>query len=419
VGEGYTDHLLDEVASDHRLTTDQIGDLRALILQWQQWSGGRSSVNADAFVALLCRGRVSAAFAEYWQPANITSLESWMNQRRLVETLAGSHPDHPGVNYLRAMIALRLGDGSAALGFLEKSHRDDEAFVPTRDELGVLVLDLGDIQRALNLLPTDAPGAEPVRSLTERARAARSGAERGEPCPCGSRKKYRSCCARHFRLSRAERDELLDLRLGLFLTSPPWSVQMDRLADVVSTEWGLMSFPEALAEPFVQDVLVIEGGGAGAYLAARRGLFEQADIEMLAQFTSRHRDAFDIVGVVGDTMSLADPDTGQCVRMSVLDVQGTIEQGDAVLVRTVETDGAPRAVGPALRIPATHVPLLRVVLASGPTAEQLLGWVCRRSEILRPPIDLTGDIDLREDTPALDEVLAAIDLDDLARRALG
>ncbi len=148
-----------------------------------------------------------------------------------------------------------------------------------------------------------------------------------------------------------------------------------------------MSFPEALAEPFVHDVLVVEGGAASAYLLARRTLLDQDDIEMLAQFTSRHRDAFDIDEWSGDTVSLADPDTDQRLQISVFDLQGDDREGDAVLVRTVETGRGLSAAGPALRIPATHVPLLRVVLTSRPTAEQLLGWVCRRSEILRPPIE--------------------------------
>lgn len=417
VGEAVTDRLIGHLIDEHRLSDDEAGDFRSAVLQWQQWAGGRSTVNATSFTALLT-GRVAAAFAEYWQPAGGTSISEWMDQRRLAETLARKYGDHPGVNYLRGMIDLRLGDGAAAFSFFQQAHEVDEDFLPVRHELGLLLLDASRLDDAMEVLPSDVPAFGAIEYLLDRASRDRARADRGDPCRCGSGKKYRSCCAKQLHLTDEEQLDVIDIRLKLFLSEPPWSVQMDRLADVVSTEWGIMSFPEALADPFVQDVLAIEAGGAASYLAARRSLLTESDAEILATFTAGSRDAYDIESTDSGTWQLRHPDSDAVLHIDGLD--RTPSPGDAVLVRTIRRGDRLAGVGPALLIPGSHVSLLRVTLGSRPTAEQLLGWVCRRTEILRPSIDLTAQIDLREtgDEPD-DAVLAGIDLDDLARRAMG
>ncbi|MBT8241670.1 MAG: hypothetical protein KJN63_10625 [Acidimicrobiia bacterium] len=416
VGEAVTDKVINRLIDEHGLSDDQAGDFRLAVLQWQQWVGGRSTVNATSFTALLT-GRVAVAFAEYWQPVGVASIEEWMDQRRLVETLARKHGDHPGVNYLRGMIDLRLGDGAAAFDFFQRAHDADEDFLPVRRELGLLLLDASRIDDAMDVLPADVPAFGAVEYLLDRAARNRAGADRGDPCRCGSGKKYRSCCARHLRLSEADQLDLIDIRLSVYLSEPPWSVQMDRLADIVSTEWGLMSFPEALADPFVQDVLAIEAGGAASYLAARGKLLTEPDTDILSTFTPTSRDAFDIDASESDRWHLRHPDSGAVLEIDALDRHPS--PGDAVLVRTIRRDDHLSPVGPTLLIPDSHVSLLRVMLGSRPTAEQLLGWVCRRTEILRPSVDLTAQIDLRERGDEIgDPVLAGFDLDDLARRAM-
>ncbi len=67
VGEAVTEQVIDRVIDEHNLSNDEAGDFRLAVLQWQQWVGGRSTINATSFAALLT-GRVAAAFAEYWQP---------------------------------------------------------------------------------------------------------------------------------------------------------------------------------------------------------------------------------------------------------------------------------------------------------------------------------------------------------------
>ncbi len=315
------------------------------------------------------------------------------------------------------MIDLRLGDGAAAFRFFEHAHKVDEDYLPARRELGLLFLDASRIEDAMDVLPSDIPAFGAMEYLLDQAERDRAQADRGDPCRCGSGKKYRSCCAKRLRFTFAEQLEVIDIRLKVYLSQPPWSVQMDRLADIVSTEWELMSFPDALAEPFVHDVLAIEAGGAASYLAARRSLLTESDATILATFVAQSRDAFDILSASPHTWKLRHPDSGAELHIDALDQSPT--PGDAVLVRTIARNGGLAAVGPAIVVPGSHVSLLRVVLGSRPTAEQLLGWVCRRSEILRPHIDLATPIDLRETgEPSDDAILAGIDLDDLARRAM-
>ncbi len=410
--EDAVDRQVDELVIEFGLDRAESRHLRLLVDQWRRWTGGRHLIDAAAFTAAVGTGRLAAAFAEVWQPRTTTTIEAWMDQRRLVETVARSEPDHPAIAYLRGMIDLRLGDGAGALGHFDSAAAADPEFLPVRDELGLLLLDQGQHERALTLLAPGHPVGDAVRAVFERAERDRRQAERGDPCRCGSGRKYRSCCARQLRLGDDEAVDVLDIRLQAFLTSPPWSAQMSRLADIVSTEWCVMSFPEALAEPFVQDVLVVEGGGAAAYLAARRTLLADGEVELLSQYTSRHREAFDVTGIAGAAVELVDPDQGHRTTIIDAELAESLEDGDAVLVRTVERGGELAPVGPYLRIPEDHVALLRVVLGSRPTAEQLLGWVCRRAEILRPAIDLGADIDLRS------PVSVGFDIDDLARRAM-
>ncbi len=306
ITEDVTEAIVDQVIGEHQLSADEAGDFRSIVLQWQQWVGGRTTVNASSFVALLT-GRVAGAFAEYWQPVGVASLDGWMNQRRLAETLARKHGDHPGVNYLRGMIDLRLGDGGAAFSFFEQAHEADEDFLPVRRELGTLFLDASRVDAAMDVLPSDVPVYGSVEYLVDRATVDRSSVDRNETCRCGSGRKYRSCCAKQLRLSDRDQFDLIDLRMKVYLSEPPWSLHMDRLADIVSTEWGLMSFPEALADPFVQDVLAIEAGGAASYLAARRSVLTEDDESILSTFTSGSREAFDIEVMDAATWNLSDP----------------------------------------------------------------------------------------------------------------
>lgn len=416
--EDAADNRVDELVAEFGLDRAERRHLRLLVDQWRRWTGGRHVIDAAAFTASLGTGRVAAAFAEFWQPRTTTTIEAWMDQRRLVETVARSEPDHPAIAYLRGMIDLRLGDGAGALGHFESAAAADPEFLPVRDELGLLLLDQGQHEPALSLLSPGHPVGDAVRAVFERAERDRRQAEKADQCRCGSGRKYRSCCARQLRLGDDEAVDVLDIRLQAFLAAPPWSAQMLRLADIVSTEWCVMSFPEALAEPFVQDVLVVEGGGAAAYLAARRRLLPDDEIELLSQYTSRHREAFDVSAISGPAVELVDPDEGHRTTITDPELAESLEEGDAVLVRTVQRGGQLVPVGPHIRIPEDHVALLRVVLASRPTAEQLLGWVCRRAEILRPPIDLGADIDLRSPVSARPEGLEGFDIDDLARRAM-
>ncbi len=428
--EGYTNLLLDELTNDYRLDPAAAESFRAAAQAWVAWNGVRPQLDPGAFVAHLTPGRVASAFAEYWQPRTTTKLESWMSQRRLVETLAKTHSSEPVVSYLRGMIDLRLGDGATAMEFFQMANEADAAFLPARYELGTLMLDAGSVPQALTVLPEDSMLWGAVDAVLAAATLDRAKADRSDPCRCGSDKKYRSCCAKELHLSDLDLTALREIRLQHFLSVPPWSMQMDRLADIVSTECGLMSFPEALAEPIVQDVLVVEGGGAGAYLAARRSLLPAHEVALLSQFTARRRKAFD-VRVDGSQLELTHPDSSLHLRIPAHRVDGLVAgpgafsgpetaflPGDALLVRTVKVDDVLLPSGPAIRIPSAHVSLLRVTIGSRPTAEQLLGWICRRSEILRPALDLTGEIDLRDDAPSMNDVLATVDVDDLARRAM-
>ncbi|NNF55314.1 MAG: hypothetical protein HKN03_12850, partial [Acidimicrobiales bacterium] len=374
--EGYATVLLDELASDYRLDADQGTSFRAAAHAWVSWNEVRLQLDPGAFIEFLRGGRVAAAFAEYWQPRTTTKLESWMAQRRLVETLAKTHSGEPVVSYLRGMIDLRLGDGATAMEFFQMAYEADREFLPARDELGTLILDVGSVPQALEVLPGDSVLRGAVEAVLSAATADRAKADRGDPCRCGSDKKYRSCCAKELHLSDSDLTDLRDIRLHQFLSVPPWTMQMDRLADIVSTECGLMSFPEALAEPIVQDVLVVEGGGAGAYLAARRALLPPQEVSILSQFTPRRRKAFD-VRVDGSQLELSHPDSSVHLRLPAHRVDGLIagpgafngpetafRPGDALLVRTVEIDGALLPSGPAIRIPAAHVSLLRVTIGS-------------------------------------------------------
>ncbi|MGI9610983.1 MAG: hypothetical protein ACR2NL_11890, partial [Acidimicrobiia bacterium] len=404
VSEDAHEIVIDRLIAEHQLSVDEAGDFRSVVLQWQQWTGGRATVNATSFVALLS-GRVAGAFAEYWQPVGDGSIEAWMDQRRLAETLARKHADNPGVNYLRGMIDLRLGDGGAAFNFFDQAHQADEHFLPVRSELGRLLLDASRVDAAMDVLPSDVPIYGSIEYLVDRIAVSRAAEDRAGPCRCGSGKKYRSCCAKVLRFTPAEKLSFIDVRLKSYLANPPWSLQMERLADIVSTEWGLMSFPEALADPFVQDLLAVEAGGAASYLSARRKLLTEFDTEVLSTFTAQSRDAFDVDTATAAIWQLSHPDSGKRLEIGALEHEPA--ERDAVLVRTMELDAVLVPIGPAIHIPGSHVSLLRVMLGSRPTAEQLLGWVCRRTEILRPSIDLTAEIDLRVEPP--DDVLAGID----------
>lgn len=299
-------------------------------------------VDGLALADHLAHGAVIAAFV-HSHAQTPTYLERFATA--LVETSSGRHRA-PALTLL-GLALLRALDPERAYESLDAAVRADPDFPPAAGALALLELDRGDLSRAHTLAVRDGidPGLiEWIVNEKARQSALRPTAGRNDPCPCGSGKKFKRCCADGGPLTLAQRLPFVLQRMAHYATGPDGHDTMFGLAlsaagdrdDVVE------AIRQFLDDPFLVDVAVHEGGLGEEYGDQRGPLLAADEVELLEQVLDEPRRLWEITGVVqGESLTLRD--TGSGDELTVTEHSGSEgrEVGELLLARaTVVEDGA-------------------------------------------------------------------------------
>jgi SEC-C motif len=240
----------------------------------------------------------------------------------------------PGVEYLRAVGADAAGDGPAVEAHLQAGlgvEADDPACLSL---LAELVQDRGDAERSLALLRRAGrpPSPEVLGELRPFLVDRQVG--RNEPCPCGSGRKYKTCC-----WGRPIRRPLPERCRWLLAKATRHAVRMHALGVDSLRRFFATSSDEAQATALAEDMLLFTSGGLARYLASRGPFLPDDELACAQAWPGRPMRLLEVVAIVaGGRMEAVDLRTGE--QLTVVDPSQTalLAVGDTVLARPLPVE---------------------------------------------------------------------------------
>jgi hypothetical protein len=349
---------------------------------------------ADRFAfAALGAGRDEAAIAR---------VERW------AQALRTAAPDLPGPHRVLAACAERRGDALAAEQHVAAALRAAPGDPDVLVEAAWYAEDRGDAVRALMLLRRAGVDEADLGRLARYAAPGPARAGRNDPCPCGSGRKHKVCCAQRNGHTLADRVPWLLGKAGEFAQRPG---NRGALADIaVARAGGDADDPSwverALGDPLVTDLALFEDGLLEAFCDERGPLLPADELALARDWLGAPLRLHEVEGAApGRHVVLRDLTTGDRAEVDDAAASRDLDAGELVLARPLPVEDR-RVLSPAtLRIPFRLRDHLLAVLDRGPDARELAGLLAAAEA---PPTLQTGD---GEAVVRCSLVLAVPDLD--------
>lgn len=336
---------------------------------------------ARTLAADLAHDMVANAFVDGAHALDPTDRE---RREAFATWIVGAAPGQAaGAQLVLGSCAELRGDGAAAEDAFRAALRTDPDYGPAAVELAQYELDRGHLDRAITLLRhPDLGERHPIVSVLERLRAEVQdrfrGVGRNDPCPCGSGRRFKVCCLRDPKPVPSVTRAMLELKLKLFcgrdqrrsrlvgLASSACDPDAPDLADQIRA---------AVADPFILDLAVYEGGFGEDYLDERGSLLPPAERRLLEAAVGESRrlwvaDHRDDEGAV----TLRSAASGDMVGPLISSGLEGVDVGDHVVARVAEVDGAHQVVGRPVRVPLAGVDPAVELLAGHHDADLLAEW---------------------------------------------
>ena len=382
----------------------------------EAWSehAREGAVDGQALAEDLRHGAVAAAFvhAHADTPNYVVRFAT-----ALVETSTGRRAA-PALT-LQGLAHLRALDPEQAYGALDSAVRADPDFGAAAGGLALLELDKGNVARAHALALRDGVDADLIELLGhERARQAtlRPSAGRNDPCPCGSGKKFKRCCAESAPLTLTQRVPLVLQRMAHHATGPEghdtlFGLALSAAGDHDDVVGAIRRF---LDEPFLVDVAVHEGGLGDDYLDQRRPLLAEDEVAMLEAVLEQPRRLWEITAVEpGASLTLRDTRSGDVLEVDERSGSEGREPGELMLSRATTVDGRAMLFGVPLIVPLRERARVLRMLDGWVDADVLAMWF---GSLFLPPRIVNRDgeeLDVVFDGPVDDDEIERLDLDDM------
>jgi hypothetical protein len=253
------------------------------------------------------------------------------------------------VEYLRAVGADAAGDAPAAELYLDTGLQVAPDNPACLGFLAELAADRGDAQRSVTLLQRAGrpPGPEEMRELAPFLVGRHIG--RNEPCPCGSGRKFKVCCAR-----RPIQRPLVDRCRWLLGKATRHAVRMDPLAVQSLRHLFDASNDDGEAMALVGDMLLFASRGLARYLDARGDLLPADELACARSWLGRPMRLLEVEATApGGSVEAADLRTGE--RLTIVDPAPatTVGEGEAVLARALPVGELWLLTSALVRVPPT------------------------------------------------------------------
>lgn len=256
--------------------------------------------------------------------------------------------------------AIGVDDGHALAMFDLARYKSD------RGEAGAAL----GLLRQLEADPTDRPWIE---VLERHASPGPTSAGRNDPCPCGSGRKHKICCAARGGWPLAERVSWLLLKLVMHAWSPP-------VAELLMAATDEMVDPDdVLEDPILRTMAFHEGGVMADFLRLRGVLLPADERELLREWNNVTASAYRVMSTSSSGgIELLDRRTGDTVSVVDAAISSSLEVDDVVLAWVLPTSDGPELSGGAvLTAPEAERTSLLELIDTNPDATDLFGWLDR------------------------------------------
>ncbi len=350
-------------------------------------AGALGQINSLAVAEGLLHGGVASA------------LVSWVFEHDLVPTaiidefmthvLESRHAPLAAAYFVRSIARSLEGKALLAEKDIHDALQCDSQYEPALIEWALYAADRGDLSAFISRLKRcESEFAKSEAEVAMDFLPKYPPTERNAPCPCGSGRKYKSCCLVSPKLSSESIQNWMLNRVVVWLAKPE---HLSRFT--IYLEFFARHMDGADAEgygPWVVDAVVFEGGGFRRYLEMKRDLLSEPDRELLEGLVESERALFEVTGVTpGESLVLRNVMGGETV--TVMEHLGSLdcEVGEYRLLRVINTREGPFWFGPGIKIDFMNRQAALDLLQSEYDVFELLSWMAK---VFRPSALPTRDI---------------------------
>lgn len=326
------------------------------------------------YADLLAHGGVSSAFCDFHLGSR--AVVDTQDVERFLNTL-GRHArqsGHAAVRYVQSVLADLRGDAVEAERSCVTALSEDPGFAPALFALAGFAEDRGDAARAISYRSRLDPADERIERLRVFAEPPHR-AGRNEPCPCGSGRKYKVCCARSVGASLQERAPWLYERATMWALGP---TRLD-LVRALARERAGVDEPGArdeLPDLTVVELALFEEGLLARYLDARAAVMRSDELDLGRRWVGTPRTVWEVASVrTGEGLELADMTTGDRVVVGDRASSRTLHAGDWLWARVVHDGEASMFVGGPTIVPLRARESLLALIDSRPDAFEMAAWL--------------------------------------------
>ncbi|HVM09185.1 MAG TPA: SEC-C domain-containing protein [Acidimicrobiales bacterium] len=347
----------------------------------------------------------------------------------------------PAVHMLRGVLAEEAGDATGHDAAVREALRVDPEFAAAIEDAQWIAAERGDASRALTLLHQLGASAprEEVETLGWYASPGPMSAGRNDPCPCGSGRKHKQCCARHNGHALDDRFSWRLVRAAMFVQRP---AQRHHLLDFVRDVFAAAGAddhghddeisPSVLfvgtQHPTMVWLYLAEGGGLERYAVERGPLFSDDERELVRSWLPvRHRllrfdetSDDDLPKDLDALVPVVDLVTGERIDVPTLYGPDRPRNGETAIMLVLSDGTRPRLAGMPIEVRSDQVDEVAAILsADSPDAVGLARLLVRDQllELAGGIEERYGDLDL-DDLDELDATIEVAEEDYLDRLEL-
>ena len=324
----------------------------------------------------LAHGGVAPAFAEFVLGDDNFGSELLDGFTASLVQLSGRLPA-PG-HYLRALNAEREGRTSDAEDELRAAIAADSGYEPALLELSWYVADRGDAIRAISLLRrSGALENDPqVEYLTSRLDAPFKNVGRNDPCPCGSGRKFKSCCINGRRKTIEQRADWLCHKVMVFSFRPQNRWRLAELVDIALDAADDDSLSSLL--PLLANLAAFEPSALEEFIEARGVLLAEDEFALVRTWLESQPSLWHIVAVEpGSSIDVLDTRTGESIVVADRSASQSLSVGDYLFARIVPAGSSWLFTGEIVLVPLAHRASLLELLGADVETQDLATWVGR------------------------------------------
>lgn len=341
---------------------------------WGDHIRGRRTTDLRPVGRALSHGSVAPAFAEYVFGHDTHGNPMLASFSTGVSRLPGKLAA-PGL-YLQALDAERDSEVLVAEDALHGAVIANPAFGPALAEFAWYMADRGDLSKAVSLLRRAAAG-EPdpeLDYLTSLPSPVAVRAGRNDPCPCGSGRKFKSCCLGNTTLPMEVRSGWLYHKLVMHAIRPAGRGRIEDLFEITNEH----VLPDVATEllPVLVDIAILVGGGIEEFIG-KRGVLLPADELLLAQsWVGLRPKLWEVMGrEPGTSVTLRDTRSGGSTTVTERAASRSLREGQYLLALVLEAGSEHQFFGAPIEIELRHRQSLIELLDGDPDAWQMALWL--------------------------------------------